>query len=408
MVLEERKRSALVLAGGGARGAYEVGVVQGILEALGLPERCPFQIFTGTSVGAINTAYFVSRAHRRDMGISRLVELWTGMTLLEDLEVDFVGAMGLDLPTWMRSQQPKVPAPAGPGMLRADPLEELIRHSMDWDQLHANIDSGLVEACVVAALRMDSGQTTLFAELASQSPFVPSRDPRRVVCPTRLGADHVLASAAIPLVFPPRLIGGRRYVDGGMRYNTPLGPALRCGAERVVIVSTHYIGAPPGEDAAPPHPELNAEPPSMSFLLGKLVDAVMLDPMEYDLQVLERVNRMIDIVHSISTPEQRVKLAQAMAEIRGQPYRRVRPLVFHPSEDIGAMANDYIKRHGLRVGEGLSARMKSRLLEWMVSGGSDLVSFLLFDGAFASELIALGRRDALKRQTVLRAFFDVL
>ena len=405
MVSEEgqRPRTALVLSGGGARGAYEVGVVQGILEVLGPLEHSPFDIFTGTSVGAINTAYFASRAHRRDMGIERLVQLWTGLTLLEDLEVDMFGALGWgSLEKWFGRGRSE----AGPALLRAEPLEDLIRDNLDWDQLHQNINDGLVRACIVAALRMDSGQTTLFAEMAPGADFTASRDPRRTKRLCRLSADHVLASAAIPFVFPPRFVDGATHVDGGLRFNTPLSPALRSGAQRVLVISTRF----PPELQPNPHvnPELNEYGADLPFLLGKMLSAIMLDPIVYDLQVLERFNRLLDILESTVDPETLEKIHAALAEIRGVPYERIRTLVVAPSEDSGHMASQYSDRHGMRVGKGLSARLKSRALRRIIGGHSDAGSFLLFDGRFLAQLIELGRQDALARRTAIKAFFDRL
>lgn len=397
---------ALVLSGGGVRGAYEVGVLEGLLEVLGQSptDPSPFQIFTGTSVGAINSAFLASRAQRGDLDILALRDLWCGLTLLEDLELDPFRITGIPRPNFLRKSGTKDSPATGRAILRAEPLDRLVRDETHWAQLHKNVDAGLVHACIVAALRMDSGQTTLFADLAPTCTFNPSHDPRRVVIRGRLTHDHVLASAAIPFIFPPRVIDGHSYADGGLRYNTPIAPAIRTGADKLVIVSVRFQGEL--------HPEALAAhvPPAdhnrLSFLAGKVLAALMLDPIEYDLQVLDRFNVWMNVLQSTLGPDQLNKVHAAIAEVRGQPYKHLTTLAFHPSEDIAAMAADHVQEFGVRAGDGLAARFKTRGLKALLANKADLGSYLLFDGSFAKRLIELGRKDALKRKNAIRAFFD--
>jgi NTE family protein len=307
-----RPRTALVLSGGGVRGAYEVGVLEGVLQVLGRGPEDPglFDIFTGTSVGAINTAWFASQAHRGDMDLPRLIQLWTSLTLLDDLELDLLGLLGLKDHALLRPlTRHRTGKAGGPAALRAEPLDQLVREGVDWARLHENIQSGLVHACAVAALRVATGQTTIFSELSPQATLAPSRDPRRVNLTTRLGPDHVLASAAIPLLFPPRAIDGELYVDGGLRFNTPIAPALRTGAERLLVISVRYPGTERGERESAP---LGEGPQGLAFLLGKLLNAVLLDPIEYDLQVLQRFNILLDVLHGTTTPEELARINAAI------------------------------------------------------------------------------------------------
>jgi NTE family protein len=214
-----------------------------------------------------------------------------------------------------------------------------------------------------------------------------------------------LASAAIPVIFPPRNIEGELYVDGGLRFNTPIAPALRSGAERLVVISVRYPGAELGE---PELSHLEPGPQGLAFLLGKMLNAAMLDPMEYDLQVLERFNILLDVLESTTTHEEMERIQRAITEIRGTPYRRVKTLVFHPSEDLSQLARAHLHSDGLRMGSGLNASLKDRLLRALIGSRSDLGSFLLFEGGFAQQLIDLGRRDALARAVAIRAFFGHL
>lgn len=393
--------TALVLSGGGARGAYEVGVVAGLLEILDARPHhpSPFQIFTGTSVGAINAAFLASQAHRGDLHLARLKALWSELTLLEDLTFDPFRITGLQRPNWLRSAG-RPSSADGRAVLRAEPLDRIIRQEIDWDQLHRNIHDEHVKACIVAALRVDSGRTTLFIERSPNTPYPATHDPRRIALTTPLTADHVLASASIPFIFPPRRIGSHLYVDGGLRFNTPIAPAIRAGAERLVVISVRFQGELHPAQAVPEDDSDN-----LAFLAGKLLNALLLDPLEYDLQVLERFNRLMDVLDSTLPKDRLAKVERALSEIRGQPYRKLATLVFHPSRDLGAMASEHARTHGLRTGSGLPAHLKERALLTLLAKRTDLGSFLLFDGSFARRLIELGRTDALARRTAVRAFF---
>jgi NTE family protein len=376
--------TGLVLAGGGARGAYEVGVVRGIIDVLGGDAHGLFDVFTGTSVGAINATFLAASAQLPNLGIDRLEAIWRDLTLLRDVDIDLLGPM------------------RGQALLHGAPLKEIVGDNIPWDQLHENVQEGLVRAVMVAALRMDTGQTTVFAETAPGQRFVPSRDPRRLGAHTDLAAIHVLASAAIPLIFQPRMIDGAPFVDGGLRFNTPLAPALRSDVDRLVVISVRH------EQAHAPVPVYyrNGKPRvPLGFLVGKMIAAIMLDPVEYDMQVLRRVNVLLDVIEGTVGAEGLETINKAMEEVRGKPYRRVKTLFFRPSQDLGAMARQHMREEGLRLGHGLGARARGRVIRRLIGPGSDLGSFLLFDGPFANRLIDLGHQDAVKKATAIKVFF---
>ena len=388
MTKKDPETTGLVLSGGGARGAYEVGVVRGILEVLGGEARKPFQIFSGASVGAINAAYLASCAHLPDFGIESLVGIWEGLTLLRDLKVEVLGPL------------------RGRALMHGAPLEEIVRHSVNWSKLHENVSEDVVRAIVIAALRMDTGQTSMFAQTSAETRFIASPDPRRRGVEVELGPDHVLASAAIPLIFQPRMVDGIPHVDGGLRFNTPIAPALRCGAERLVVISVRYPQPTPSEI---PIRMVSGRPKvPLGFLAGKLLDAMILDPVEYDLQVLRRFNVLLDVIEGVVGKEALETINQAVTEIRGKPYQKIKTLVFSPTRDIGALARAHIREHGLGLGSDFIDKLKGLVLDRLIGPGSDLGSFLLFDGGFARTLIELGYSDAIRRRTAIRAFYGVL
>jgi len=349
-------------------------VVSGLVEVLGAPR---FAFVAGTSVGAINATYLASHSHRGDLGVSRLVELWTTLGIRSHL----------------RLQRRPLRRHA---LLDVAPFEEVVRQGVDWRALAANIDARQLQGLFVAALQVETGRTAVFADLAPDARWVPSRDPQRHPVPTRITGEHVLASAAIPGVFPPRKVGHHLYYDGGLRFNTPISPVLRAGAERLVVVSPLFAGR---------EPEVPDRPPDPLFLAGKMLHAVLLDPFAYDLQVLERFNQLLEVLDDTLDEAARERFDARCVQLRGTTYRQVEALVFSPSEDLGALAVHYLRQHRRRlVRQGLAGALLALASRRLEASGTDLVSYLLFDGGYTRQLVELGRRDVWARAAEVRAF----
>ncbi len=390
-------KTGIVLSGGGARGAYEVGLLAGMVEVLGLKpgDPPPFQIYTGSSVGAINVSFLAAHAHRGDMGTEALAEVWSGLNLAAHLRVDFFGLMGL-----RGVLRGRVGRREGRALLDPSGLERVVVDRIPWGTLHDNVQSGCVDSLTVASLRVHDGQTTLFTELAPHASFRPSRDPRRTVVEGPIRANTVLASAAIPMIFPLRKVGGHWYCDGGLRSNTPIAPAIRAGADRLVIVSLLH------DNQDPVPPPKDTPYPSPVLLLGKVLNALLLDPIAYDLQVLKRLNRLLDVMDEALDVEARQRVDDVTVEARGMPYRHIRSLVFSPSEDLGAVAGHHLRESKIheqlgRVGSWFMRRAAKETATWEL----DLASYVLFDGAYARRLIDIGRRDAHTRSDEIVEFF---
>ena len=379
--------TGIVLGGGGARGAYEAGVLAGIVDVLGPDCPCAlFDVICGTSVGAINAAWLAAHADASGHDISGLVAKWTSLSLDRHLRPDVLGWFG-------RSRDDQH---LGRAFLDPQELESLVEEGVPWSRLHRNVSAGTIRALVVTALHVASGRTTIFTHLAPGEVYPASRDPRRVHVAEAVTADHVLASAAVPLLFPSRRIGHAYYADGGLRFNTPIAPALRMGVDKLVVI-------PLLQDAGKKEPRLGPEEaPSLVFLAGKLLDALLLDPIRYDLDVLDRFNRLVSVLDDSLSEAERERVNEAMTAERGAPYRKVETLVFQPSEDIGAMARrkgELLERRGWR------GKMLSRFTRIGGQVDADLLSFVLFDGDHAADLIQLGRRDVQNRAGEVRAFF---
>jgi NTE family protein len=406
--------TALVMGGGGARGAYEVGVVAGLLEVLRRQRvsRSPFDVFTGTSVGAINAAYMAAHADRSDLAIEGLTAIWQNLTVDRHLQIDPLRFLGKNrVASWLRRMRGEPEDRLGRSLIDPRALEELVSTTIPYERLHRNVDRGVVKALLVAALEVASGRTTLFAEIAPGHDFRPSPHAGRRAVATRMRAEHVLASSAIPLIFPARRIRDRFYADGGLRFNTPISPAIRAGADRIVVVSpimpspTPASSSPPlevegdqGPDAVPLGEADNESAyPNPLFLAGKVLNALLLDPIGYDLQVLQRFNLLVGALEKTLDAEELERIRKVTSQTRGLPYRRIQTLVFQPSADIGAIAVE----HGQEMRTGAVARLRDLGIELE----ADLLSYILFDGGFTDEVMALGRRDALRRSAEIEAFF---
>ncbi len=385
-------RTGLVLSGGGARGAYEVGVVEGIVEALGRQAADPplFSVFSGTSVGAINATYLASRAQRGDLGVGVLSEVWRGLHLRTQLRLDMPGLFGF------RRDEDRV----GHAILDPGPIERLVADRLPWQDLRANVASGVVRALILTALHVGSGRSTMFVEASEDVAYVPSKDPRRATRREAISTAHVMASAAIPMVFPARRVGNGYYCDGGLRFNTPISPAIRAGAERLVVISVMRSSGDTLPDGG-----ADVAYPNAFFLLGKVLNALLLDPISYDLQVLQRTNQLIEAIER-QDGAARDQIRSVLTTERGLPYRKVDTLIFAPSQDIGRIAGLHLRDHLPSFGlDRLLYTVLKRAAREETGWEADLAAYLMFEGGFAGKLIDLGRADALARADEIRAFF---
>lgn len=356
-------------------------------------------ILSGTSVGAINACHMASLASHPKLQGHDLTERWRA------LELDHVlrwgaGDMVRVLRDLVGKPSPGVPVRARGGLINPAGLERLVLTGAHWPSIGRSIRTGALQALAVSATHVASGRTVIFIQRRGGGIPKWTRDPHLTAVASAIGPRHALASAAIPVLFPAVRLHGRLYVDGGLRFETPSSPAIRLGAERVAIISLRYA-TPPVEPGIEP-PAVNAVErtyASAPFLVGKTLNAFLLDRTEQDVERLRRINSILVAGTEAFGPTFRDVLNGALVPHRNSPVRYLRTLLQRPSQDIGRLAATYARSPEFKKrSKGLAGSTIRRLVEREAPESADLVSYLLFDGGFADLLIELGRNDAKARR----------
>ncbi len=400
-----RPRVGFVLSGGGSRGAYEAGIIQYLREDLPrrLGRHVPIDIITGTSVGAINAAFVAATNDDPATQAQRLVARWQSLRLEE-----LIGLRMTDMARAARlllGGDPPAPPPGSfryGGILETGGLERFVVQSIPWRGIERNLRSGAIAAVSVATTHVGTGHTIVF--ISSRDPVPPggwSRDPFIQHRTARIGPRHVLASAAIPLLFPAVKIGEEFFTDGGLRQNTPMSPALRLGADRVLVVSLRHVAG----DSQEMQRERTEAYPKPLFMIGKALNALLLDRTDYDLDRMERMNAILRAGERTFGPRFVDDMNQELIRLRGAPLRIIEAVHIRPSVDIGALAAEFVAQERVTVRGAVARRVIHRLAAGETAHESDFLSYLLFDGNWARELIALGRADAARKEDELVRFF---
>ena len=401
-----RPRIGFVLSGGGSRGAYEAGVIHYLRTDLArrMGRHVPIDIITGTSVGAINAAFLAATMDDPASQAEQICAAWRSLRIeelisLRPMDVLRAGRM-------IFGGNPPPPAPGSfryGGLLDTSGLERFVIRAIPWRGIEASLRARQLFAISVSATHVGTGHTVVFLSSSSPVPSEWSRDPFVRHRAARIGPRHVLASAAIPMLFPAVKIGDEFFTDGGLRQNTPMSPAIRLGADRLLLISLRHVAPEP---KVIQRERVEAYPKPL-FLAGKALNALLLDHTEYDLARMERINQILDAGVAAYGPTFASTMNDALGGMRAAPMRRIDSVHIRPSEDIGMLAAEFVAKGRMKVSGVVARKLISRLADGEAAHESDLLSYLLFDGDYASDLIALGRRDAAAKEDQLAALFDV-
>ena len=364
---------ALVLPGGGARAAYQVGVLKAIAE-FSPSSVSPFPIICGTSAGAINAAMLASHAHEYAQGVARLEQFWSDMHCNRIYRTDgwTVLKSGIHwfatlLSGGLLNVQPR-------SLLDNQPLREFLEQTLQFKGIDTALAKNALRGVAVTASGYSCATAVSFYQAADD--IRPWQRARRLGRPERISVSHLLASVALPLLFPAERLGNEFFGDGGMRMVAPLSPAIHLGADRILIIGTR-------DEKPDPEPERPSAYPSIGEIGGYLLDTIFMDTLNADIARLRRINRTLALVPESSRAASQLKHIESLA--------------IRPSRDLRVITREHVKEipRAVRI-----------LLRTLGGWGRDwrMASYLLFEASYCQELIALGYADGMREEEKLRAF----
>jgi NTE family protein len=375
----DHKKIGLILSGGGARAAYQVGVLKAINKILPKASGNPYDIIAGTSAGAINGVALASYAEHHHIGIRHLERIWTNFKPNLIYRTDFKGVVRtlsrLTRTTLIgrKYKHDRV------SLLDNAPLRGLLSEVIKFDNIQKAIDSGALHAMCVTGSGLDSGESVSFFQ--GHYSIVNWQRHRRIGYRSRIGIDHLMASSAIPMIFPSVKINQEYYADGAVRQLAPISPALHLGAEKILVIGVSGEAHKRKEKV-----EATAYPTPAS-IMGHMLNAAFLDSMETDVERLQRINRTVD------------KIPEDVRKKHGMELKPIELLEINPSASMDEIAGRHVDElpRVIRLALGGSGNTSRN--------GSGILSYLLFSSGFCKDLIALGYKDGMARRDEIERFF---
>jgi len=409
-------RLAIVLSAGGARGAYEAGVIYYIRK--GLPPKTAqrhFKIKVGTSVGAMNTLAMAALADDTDKQAENIKDLWFSIRQDNVYSRDFsatthflgstIGGIVRNLVTFNPFQLTR--RRRGPhfnSFLDTSPLHDFLKKKISWEAIKKNVEEGTVDAVAINATNLRNGRHELFVkrklECAYQGHY-PFHD-------VELNVQHAMASAAIPIIFPAIKIEGTYYADGGLRLFTPMSPAIQLGADAMVVIGLRY--------RSPDYKNLKfkkeMKEPTIALQLGRVLNGLFLDRIEYDMEQLERINSIVETSEKVYGADYLEKLNKKMArdglkvDIATRGLRRIRAVEIKPSQSISGIFLQWMHKAKKEFKFTSFEKLLVRVLDIDPATGSDLLSYLTFAPGYLQTLFDLGYEDAKRHRNQLIDIMD--
>jgi NTE family protein len=369
--------TALVLTGGGARAAYQVGVLKAVRELLDEPDKNPFPILCGTSAGAINAAVIASGCKTFSAAVDGLLDVWQNFHAEQVYRADFLGIaataarwLGSLMFGWLIHKSPR-------SLLDNSPLRRLLAHRINLAGIDDAIACQALRAISITCSGYNSGQSVSFFQ--GRADLEPWRRTQRVGAHVKLELDHLMASSAIPFIFPAVKVNREYFGDGSMRQLTPISPAIHLGAEKILVVGAGRM------TQESDRPEVTGYP-SLAQVAGHTLSSIFLDSLWMDLERINRINQTLSMI-----PE-------ATRQQNGSPLRPIEVLVISPSQRLDYLAAQHVDALPWPV------RALLRGIGAMNRNGGALTSYLLFEPAYTQALIDLGYRDTMVRKEEVRAF----
>lgn len=374
-----RGRTALVLTGGGARAAYQVGVLAAIREILPEPQKNPFPILCGASAGAINAAVLACWAENFGSGVDNLRRTWAGFHAGDVYRADTAGIaltgarwMSAFMLGWLIRQNPK-------SLLDNAPLRRLLEQRLDFSRIDQAIASGALYSLSITCSGYASGHSVTFFQ--GHPDLQTWSRTQRFGARTQLTLDHLMASSAIPFVFPSVRINREYFGDGSMRQLAPISPAVHLGAERILVIGAGRMGTE-NERA------LQESYPSLAQVAGHALSSIFLDSLYVDLERLTRINNTLSMI-----PE-------SVRREKGLSLRPIETLVISPSQRLDVLAARHARALPMPV------RALLRGIGAMNRRGGALTSYLLFEPEYTEALIELGYADTISRKSEVLKFLE--
>jgi len=373
-------KNALVLTGGGARAAYQVGVLSAIAKLIPRNHGIPFSILCGTSAGAINTTALGCYASCFNLGVKKLEWIWKNLDTAKIYHNDTKGVFGHIGKGMLASFQADYANKLPRSLLNNDPLRKLLNSVMSFKRIDNNILRGYLSAVSVTASSYSTGNSISFFQAEDKTQ--PWERARRCGQPTQLNSEHLMASSAIPLVFPSIKIKNQYFGDGSVHQLSPLSPAIHLGAKRVFVIGVDqpktslYIS------------ENNPHPPTAATIAGHLLDSIFADTMNSDLERLVRINDTLKLI-----PKSKKNNMEGLKHIDS--------FIINPSHDFNAIAHNYYYDLPLPV------RLLLRSAGINSDSESSIISYLLFEKNFCTELIKLGFEDAMEQENQIKLFLNL-